>query len=220
MTPQRMLQPLISEEEYLALEREAEERHEYLDGVIYKLAGESPEHGRICINLTGQLYNQLLDTPCEAFSKDTKVRSGPVPKPHASLKGFYSYPDLLVACGELKHHDNFRDVLLNPTVIIEVLSPATEAFDRGEKWERYQLWLPSLTDYVLVSQAKPLLEHFERQTDGAWLYRRTAGLEASLQLNSIACTLRLTDVYNRVVFPPEPEDPSEELPDTELPDTL
>ncbi len=205
MTPQRKLQPLISEAEYLALERAAEERSEYLDGVIIKLAGESREHGRISTNLTGQLYNQLLDTPCEAFSKDTKVRSGPAPKPQAPLKGLYSYPDLVVACGELKVLDQFRDVLLNPTVIIEVLSPTTEAFDRGEKWERYQRWLPSLTDYVLVSQIKPQLEHFERQPDGAWLYRRVEGLEASLTLASIGCTLRLADVYNRVVFPPEPE---------------
>lgn len=205
MTPQLKLQPLITEEEYLALERAAEERSEYLDGVIIKMAGESVQHGQISTNLTGILYGQLLGTPCQAFSKDTKVRSGPAPKPQASTKGLYSYPDLVVACGELQHLDQFRDVLLNPTVIIEVLSPTTEAFDRGEKWVRYQRWLPSLTDYVLVSQIKPQIEHFERQPDGAWLYRRVEGMEASLTLASIGCTLRLGDVYNRVEFPPEPE---------------
>ena len=210
MTPQRKLLPLITEEEYLALERAAEERSEYLDGVIIKMAGESFEHGRICTNLTRIVSTALLDTPCDVFSKDTKVRSGPAPKEKASLKGLYSYPDLVVACGELKTLDQFRDVLLNPTVIIEVLSPTTEAFDRGEKWERYQLWLPSLTDYVLVSQAKPLIEHFERQPDGVWWYRRVAELEASLTLNSIGCTLRLVDVFDRIVFAVEPaeiEDP-------------
>ena len=141
------------------------------------------------------------------------MRSGPAPKPGYSIKGLYSYPDLLVVCGELKFHDAHRDVLLNPGVIIEVLSSATEAFDRGEKWMRYQAWLPSLTDYVLVAQTMPLVEHYLRQAAGGWLYSLVSGLEASLQLASIGCTLRLAEVYDRVVFPPEPD----EVPDEEQP---
>jgi Uma2 family endonuclease len=175
------------------------------------MAGESPEHGAICTNLSGILYSQLRGSPCQAFSKDTKVRSGPAPRPGRTPKGLYSYPDLLVVCGELKFHDEHRDVLLNPSVIIEVLSSTTEAFDRGEKWTRYQTWLPELSDYLLVSQSKPQIEHFHRQASGEWLYSLVNSLEGTLSLKSINCTLQLTEVYDRVVFPIEaPENLDEE----------
>jgi len=196
-------QTIYSAEEYLAIEREAVERHEYLDGEIYAMAGESPEHGAICVNLTGQLYAQLRGSPCQLFSKDMKVRSGPAPQRSHTTKGLFSYPDLIVVCGELKFHDEHRDVLLNPTLIIEVLSPTTEAFDRGEKWLRYQRWLPELSDYVLVSQSMPLIEHFNRQSGGAWLYSFVNELEGSLNLRSIDCSLHLAEVYDRVSFPVE-----------------
>jgi len=102
-------------------------------------------------------------------------------------------------------------VLLNPTVVIEVLSPTTEAFDRGEKWFRYQTWLPELSDYLLVSQTKPLIEHFHREADDKWLYSFVKELESSLHLSSIDCTPQLAEVYDRVVFPvEEPESLSEE----------
>ena len=121
-------------EEYLVLERESEERHEYLDGLIYLMAGESPEHGDICMNLSRIVSSQLLGSPCRAWSKDTKVRSGPSTESRRSAKGLYSYPDLVIVSGEPKFHDQHRDVLVNPRVIIEVLSQTTEAFDRGAKW--------------------------------------------------------------------------------------
>jgi Uma2 family endonuclease len=198
-------------DEYLVLERESEERYEYLDGQIYEKASERPQHGTICTNLSGIISTQLLRTPCQAFSKDIKVRSGPTPKRGYTTKGLFSYPDLLVVCGELKFHDERRDVLLNPAVIIEVLSPTTEAFDRGEKWSRYQTWLPELSDYVLVSQSKPQIEHFHRQSSGEWLYSLVKELESSLHLTSINCTLQLADVYDRIVFPVEaPEELSED----------
>lgn len=200
-----------SMEEYLALERESEERHEYLDGQIYAMAGESPEHGAICTNINGQLYSQLRGRPCQAFSKDMKVRSGPIPQPGQTMKGLFSYPDLLVVCGELRFHDEYRDVLLNPAVIIDVLSPATEAFDRGEKWARYQTWLPELSDYLLVSQAKPQIEHFHRQASGEWLYSLVNKLEESLYLLSIDCALQLAEVYDRIIFTVEAsENPGED----------
>jgi Uma2 family endonuclease len=200
-----------SVQEYLALERSTEERYEYLDGQIYAMAGESPEHGTICMNLSRIISTQLLGKPCQAFAKDMKVRSGPEPKRRQSSKGLYSYPDLLVVCGDMQFHDEFRDVLLNPTVIIEVLSPATEAFDRGEKWARYQVWLPSLTDYLLVSQTKPMLEHYRRQINGGWLYYPVHRLEDYLSLTSIDCTLRLMEVYNRMTFPVvQPDLPEDE----------
>ena len=137
-------------EEYLVMERSSEERHEYLDGDVYAMAGESPEHGAICMNLYGSLWPQLRDTPCQAFAKDTKVRSGRLPLPGHVMQGLFSYPDLVGVCGAMQFHDQVRDVLLNPSLIIEVLSPSTEAFDRGEKFRRYRTWLPTLQDYLLV----------------------------------------------------------------------
>ena len=124
--------PLFTIDDYLALERIEEERHEYLDGCVYAMAGESPDHGTICMNLSIHLGSQLLGTPCRAFSKDTKVRCGPSPRPGGSLQGLFAYPDLVIVCGTMQFHDQAHDVLLNPTVIVEVLSPSTEAFDRGE----------------------------------------------------------------------------------------
>ena len=189
-----------SVEEYLALERKSEERHEYLDGEIHAMAGESLEHGSICTNITGQLYTQLRGKECQVLSKDTKVGSGPPPQSSRSTRGSYSYPDLVVVCGDPKFHDEHRDVLVNPTVIIEVLSPTTEAFDRGEKWIRYQTWLQTLTDYLLVSQTKPQIELFHRHGTAEWRYSLVHGLEGSLSLDSIECTLQLADVYDRIVF--------------------
>ena len=156
-------QTVYTAEEYLALERESEQRHEYLDGQILAMAGESEEHGIICTNLSGQLYSQLRGRPCQAFSKDMKVLSGSDLHPRPSTKGFFSYPDIVVVCGERKYHDEHRDVLLNPTLIIEVLSPSTEAFDYGRKFWRYRTYLPSLKSYLLVSQSMPLIDHYLRQ---------------------------------------------------------
>jgi Uma2 family endonuclease len=203
--------PRYTVDEYLALEREAEERHEYLDGVIYAMAGESPEHGAICTNILGQLYQQLRGKPCQIFSKDMKVVSGPDPKNRRASKGLFSYPDLVVVCGALKFHDEYRDVLLNPTVIIEVLSPTTEAFDRGQKFWRYRTYLSSLVDYVLVSQSIPMIDHYVRRPDGEWVLSTVGDLGDSLSLGSIDCNLRFADVYDRVSFPQEtPEQATEE----------
>jgi len=196
-------------EEYLALERKSEERHEYLDGLIYAMAGESPEHGIICVNLAAQLHPQLRGNPCQVFSKDMKVRTGPIPRSGLSRKGMFSYPDLLVVCGELEFHDKHRDVLLNPTVIIEVLSPTTEAFDRGEKFWRYRTYLSSLTDYVMISQAMPMIDHYAHRS-GEWVLSTVADLEGTVPLASIDCSLRLADVYDRISFPPEALDAQSE----------
>ena len=173
-------------EEYLALDRESEERHAYLDGDIYAMAGESPEHGAMCMNLYGSLWAQLRGTPCQAFAKDMKVRCGPLPQPGRSRQGLFAYSNLVVVCGTMQFHDEVRDVLLNPTVIIEVLSPSTEAFDRGEKFRRYRSWLPTLQDYLLVAQDKPLIDHYHRVAENRWELVSMEGLAASLPLESIA----------------------------------
>jgi Uma2 family endonuclease len=192
----------ITDDEYLALERKSEERHEYLDGTVYAMAGESLEHGTICMNLSRIISSQLLGKPCQAFSKDIKVRSGPRPKSRGSTKGLYSYPDLVVVCGEPEFHDEHRDVLLNPRVIIEVLSPATEAYDRGLKFLRYRTWLPSLTEYILVSQDQPLIERFIPHQDSEWrIAPPVSELEGSVEVVSIGCVLPLKEVYDRIVFP-------------------
>jgi Uma2 family endonuclease len=190
---------LISDQ-YLAIERAAEERHYYVDGVIYAMAGEGDAHGCISVNVVIALGNQLRHTPCQVRTKDTKVRSGPILSAGETARGMFSYPDILVVCGAPEHHDVLNDVVLNPKVIIEVLSESTEAFDRGEKFTRLQTWNPSLTDFVLVSQDRPQVEHYWRQADGSWSYRLTTGLEASVAITSIACTLPLADVYERVAF--------------------
>jgi Uma2 family endonuclease len=195
-------QPLFTIEAYLTLERAAEERHEYLDGAVYAMAGESPNHGRICTNLVGSLSVHLRGTRCEAFSKDMKVRCGPTPRPGGSQEGLYAYPDVVVVCGALQFHDQAQDVLLNPTVLVEVLSPSTEAFDRGQKFLRYRTWLPTLTDYVLVAQDRPLVEHYQRQEAGTWRLHTREGLEEPLTIPSLDWTIALRDVYDRVVFAP------------------
>ncbi|MBI1833151.1 MAG: Uma2 family endonuclease [Planctomycetes bacterium] len=195
------LQPRYTVDEYLALERAALERHIFLDGEIIAMAGESLPHGDASTNLVMIVATQLKGTPCRALTKDTKVRSGPIPETGRSKKGLFSYPDILVVCGEPEFHDAHKDVILNPSAIIEVLSESTEAFDRGTKFTRYQTFNPTLTDYVLVSQHKAQIEHFSKRPDGEWTYRLYVGLDAAVVIASIGCTLKLADVYDRIVFP-------------------
>jgi Uma2 family endonuclease len=192
--------PSYTVEQYLTRERSSEARHYFLDGEVYAMAGESPAHGDISANLVISLGSQLRGTPCRVRTKDTKVRSGPLLSAGETTHGLFSYPDVLVICGEPEYHDAARDVVLNPKTIVEVLSPTTEAFDRGEKFTRLQTWNPSLTDYVLVSQDRPQVEHFTRQADGSWSYRLTTGQEASVEIATIHCTLKLAEVYDRVAF--------------------
>jgi Uma2 family endonuclease len=205
----RRSQLLYTIDEYLTIERQSEDRHEYLDGNIFAMSGESDAHGEISANLSFIIGSQLRGTPCRMRIKDTKVRSGPTPH-SGSTKGLFSYPDLVVICGELKFHDGHQDVVLNPTAIFEVLSESTEGFDRGEKFHRYRMWNPTLSDYLLVSQARPAIEHYIRQADGSWLYHFYSDLKYRLFIDAINCELRLPDVYERIVFPPE-EAEEEEL---------
>ena len=190
-------------DQYLSIERASAERHYYLDGKIYAMAGESSAHGDISVNLVAILGSQVRGTSSRVRTKATKVCSGPILSAGETTRGLFSYPDVLVICGEPQYHDALTDVVLNPKVIVEALSESTEAFDRGEKFTRFQTWNPSLTDYILVSQEHPQIEHFSRQTDGSWLYRLSTGLDASFVVASISCTLNLADVYERVTFAEE-----------------
>jgi len=186
-------------DDYLAQEREAENRHEYLDGMVYAMAGETLEHSTICANVSGELYAQLKGKPCRTLSPNMKILSG-VYSPGQS-KGLFSYPDVAVVCGEPKFHDERRDVLLNPSLIVEVLSPGTELFDRDEKFLRYRNYLDSLQNYVLISTATPMVELFQRQPRGFWLYSDAVGMDATISLPAIDCELALADIYGRISFP-------------------
>ncbi|MGH8559266.1 MAG: Uma2 family endonuclease [Methylococcales bacterium] len=191
-------EPLYTAENYLALERRADERHQFVDGRIYAMAGETLEHSTISFNLAAILVTQLRGKNCRGLSPNMKILSGPLRKDQRS--GLFSYPDASVVCGEPRFHDEHRDVLLNPTVLFEVLSPSSEAFDRGEKFRRYRTHLDTLGDYVLISSDKPFVEHFQRQAGGQWLYSSLEGLEGNLELVSIDCRLPLAELYERVGF--------------------
>ncbi len=210
--PQPQTKMQLTIEEYLAFEREAEERHEYLDGVLYAMAGESPAHGDISANLVYELMRQLRDRPCRVRVKDTKVFSGSLLQAQLrkSRKGLFSYPDIVVVCEEPHYLEHHPEVLTNPQVLIEVLSDSTGAFDRGEKFIRYRRALPSLSDYILVWQDMPLIEHFIRQADGNWLMVTALGLDARLDIASLGCRLKLSEVYRLIEFPPEETDSMEE----------
>ncbi|MET0621796.1 MAG: Uma2 family endonuclease [Pyrinomonadaceae bacterium] len=183
----------FSPEEYLAFERGTDARHEYLDGHVYAMAGESIEHSRICVNVAGELRARLKGSPCEVLSPNMKVVTNP--------SGLFSYPDVVVVCGEPRFYDERRDILTNPTVVFEVLSPSTEAYDRGEKFLRYRTHIEPLREYVLVSQHRPLVEHYVRQPDGSWSYSSANSLDEAIDLVSIDCRLPLSEVYDRIVFP-------------------
>jgi len=130
------------------------------------------------------------------------------------MKGLFSYPDVLIVCGAPQFHDEYRDILLNPNVIIEVVSETTEAFDRGEKFRRYRTHLPSLTDYLLVSQVMPFIDHFHIGDDGVWKFSSVEGIDGNLHITSIDCRLPLIEVYDRIIFPPEVPEPDDLVNET------
>jgi Uma2 family endonuclease len=193
---------ILTEDQYLAFERAAEERHIFVDGEVFAMASESGAHSDITTNIAFSLVAQLGDGPCRVRIKDTKVRSGPLPRSPRRPAGLYSYPDIVVICGEPRYLDEFEDVILNPKVIVEALSDSTEAFDRGDKLVRYQKYNPTLTDYVLVSQDRPQIEHYHRQKGGKWTYEVYEGLTAMVRIGSIKCRLKASAVYKRIKFAP------------------
>jgi len=180
----------LTPEEYLAIEREAERKSEYYDGRMYLMAGTSRAHSLIVMNVTRVLGTELLDGPCEVYASDMRLK--------VTESGLYTYPDVMVACPEIRFDDRRSDTLLNPKVIIEVLSPSTEAYDRGQKFALYQA-LSSLREYVLISQVEPRVERFTRQPGSTdWVYSEATGLEREVELSSIGCRLRLSAAYHKV----------------------
>ena len=194
MTDQAQLKPYLTPEEYLAQERQAEIKSEYWQGETYDMAGASTNHTIIGANTLAELVMQLKGRPCTAHTSDLRV--------NVRRAGLYTYPDVTVVCGKAEFEGRHEDTLLNPTVIIEVLSPSTEAYDRGMKFEIYRM-LESLSDYLLVSQERPTIEHYTRRPDDQWLLTTYKGLDAVAPIATIGCELRLADVYDKVTWPAE-----------------
>ena len=183
--------PRLTPEQYLEIERKAEMKSEYISGEMFAMAGATRAHNLIVANVIGELRNILRQRPCESYPSDMRVKS--------PATASYTYPDVVVVCDKPVFEDGREDTLLNPGLLVEVLSPSTEAYDRGEKFAHYR-HIESLTDYLLISSDKPLLEHYARQADGRWLLSEAVGLKSALSLDNLSITLRLADVYERVDF--------------------
>jgi Uma2 family endonuclease len=183
----------LTPEEYLEFERKSDVKHEYHRGFVYAMAGASFRHGIIVANLSRDFGVALRGGPCLFVTQDVRVQtsSGPVRS--------YTYPDLVAFCGEPILTDNAQDTLSNPKLIVEVLSPSTEAHDRGLKFAEYRT-IPTLEEYVLVSQTELRVERFHRQPDGQWLYTDFTGPEGVCRFESLDLTLRLADIYENVSF--------------------
>lgn len=174
-------------EEYIAIEEASEIKHEFRDGKILAMAGAAPDHVGIVSDLTYLIRSQLRGNQCRVYAADLRVRVTP--------EGRYSYPDLVVVCGTPVFDDTKPQALINPTLIIEVLSDSTAAYDRGDKFHDYRQ-VPTLTDYVLVAQDRAYIEHYQRQGESEpWLYQAAEGLDATLLISGLNLSLPLVDVY-------------------------
>ena len=182
----------LTPEQYLEIERKADFKSEYFNGEMFAMSGARRPHVVITANASGQLYQQLRKRPCQAYPVDMRIRVAP--------SGLYTYPDVSVVCGEPQFLDEDQDTLLNPTVIIEVLSESTEAYDRGQKFELYRT-VESLTEYLLISSRRISAELFTRQPDGRWMLTAKTSLDDTIELQSIGCQLLLADLYEKVDFP-------------------
>jgi Uma2 family endonuclease len=184
--------PYLTPAEYLAIERNSVIKHAYYAGEMFAMSAASEEHNLIGGNVLASIHQQLKRRPCKVYPGDMRVK--------IAGTGLYTYPDLSALCGPAEFEDSHVDTLLNPTLIVEVLSESTEAYDRGKKFEHYRK-IPSFTEYVLVSQDHYHLERYSRQEDGRWLLSECSGLETSMELTSIGCTLAMADVYEKVELP-------------------
>jgi Uma2 family endonuclease len=197
MSTVRQPQQTFTEEEYLALERRAEHRSEFYQGRMYAMAGANRRHNLIAGSVYASLRNQLRPGGCEVYIADMKVR--------VKATGLYTYPDVVAACGDIRFDGPRNEVLLNPCILVEVLSKSTQTRDRGWKFQNY--WeIPSLVDYVLVSQDQPLIEHYVRRPDANWMFEFVRGLETTLVLAAVNCRVPMRDIYLDVQFGPEEED--------------
>ena len=184
----------ITPKEYLEMERKAEFRSEYFDGKIFAMAGAKRRHNVVAWNIGGELREKLKNKNCEAYPADMRVF---VPE-----TGLYTYPDLVVVCGEPEFQDDVFDTLLNPILLIEVLSESTESYDRGKKFQHYRS-IESLQEYVLVSQDEARIEKYVRHGDGFWFLTEAVGLDSEIEFISIESNIALAEVYDKIDFSAE-----------------
>ena len=175
-------------DEYLEFERTVREKHEFFRGEIFAMSGASEAHNLIVANVLGEMRQYLRGKPCRVYPSDMRVKVSP--------SGLYTYPDVVVVCGQ-PHLEQPGDTLLNPTLLVEVLSESSEAYDRGKKSEQYRT-LASLTDYLLIAQDRTLVEHYNRQPGDRWLLHAANRLEDTVAISSLGCELPLSEVYLNV----------------------
>jgi Uma2 family endonuclease len=180
----------ITPEQYLEIERKAAFRSEYYRGEMFAMAGAQRAHILLVTNVVRELSQQVRQRPCQIFSNDLRVN---IPK-----YGFYTYPDVVGVCGEARFLDNQFDTLLNPNLIVEILSPSTEAYDRGRKFEQYRA-IDSLSEYLMVGSDRMHVELYTRKPEG-WVLSDANLPESVIELASIGCSLKLADVYEKVEF--------------------
>jgi len=186
----------VSPDEYLAWEENQPIKHEYFNGRIYAMTGGSFEHATIILNIGASLLQRLSGGTCRVFTSEVRVK--------VNETGLYTYPDVVAVCGEIQADRSTKSsTLLNPTLIIEVLSDSTEAYDRGEKFAHYRR-LSSLTDYILISTRSAQIEHYQRQSDGDWLLTIRTDIASSLTLKALGIELPFVEIYKLVEFPPVP----------------
>nr|WP_044199959.1 Uma2 family endonuclease [Oscillochloris trichoides] len=187
----------MTSSEYLAFERSSNQKHEYLAGTIYAMVGGSARHNRIAGSTYAALYAQLRQRQCSIYPSDMRVK--------VVQTGLYTYPDITIVCGHELYEDNREDTLLNPAVIIEVLSPSTEKYDRGKKFQHYRSIL-SLREYIIIAQDTYHIERFARQSDNTWVLSEANSQAEYIDIPSIQCTLQLKEVYEKVTFSEEEEE--------------
>lgn len=182
----------LTPEEYLEIERKADLKSEYLSGEMFALAGTTAAHALIVTNVISALHDQVKDRPCTVYSTDLRVR--------VSESGLYTYPEVFVICGPPEFIDAHLDTVTNPKLIVEVLSESTRDYDRGRKFEQYRS-LGSFEEYVLIAQERCHVEHFVRRPDGSWVLTETSDADGELELSSIGCALKVSEIYDKVQLP-------------------
>ncbi len=185
----------ISEEDYLTMEEVSPVKHEYFDGEIFQMAGASEQHNTITINIAGELHQQLKKRPCKVYQNDMRL--------YIEKEGIYVYPDVMVVCGkpDIKKFKSL-DNILNPVLIVEVLSESTADYDKGAKFEQYRT-IDSFKEYLLVSQDRKQLTRYTKQSDGSWVLTDFIGDKTQIELSSIECSLSIEDIYDKVDFSEE-----------------
>ncbi len=191
MEPQQENKGYYSTEEYFALLERSVEKFEYHDGELFMMAGGSPYHNIISANISRRILEGIDNKDCIGFSSDMKIE--------AAQRQSYVFPDVSVVCGPLEFAEGRNDTIKNPVLIVEVLSPSTEGYDRGAKFKMYRS-LPSFREYVLVSQEEPLVEVFFKQDDKSWRYQASSGIESEVTLALIEHTIMLKNIYQKVSF--------------------